>query len=102
MRLFCVTLMILASLSTAHAAGKQSSSNFGFSCDVNTQKCECTGVETGADCQAMKKNCSSDPLNCFKDINYKSICICTMASKTGAPRVPSIVGPKPNQIAPRR
>lgn len=41
---------------SARAAG---SSRLGFSCDVNTTQCTCTGARDGADCKAMRKNCDT-------------------------------------------
>ena len=48
----CVMLAAAAS-----AAPNTGSLGFGFNCDVNTNKCTCTGTWDGADCSAMSKNC---------------------------------------------
>lgn len=93
-------LVVFASLGPGRAASNLGGSGFGFSCDVNTQQCRCDGVETGADCQAMKKNCGSNPLNCFKDLNYKDICICTMGLKKRLPNLNN-AAPKLKEAAPQ-
>lgn len=58
-------------------------SGLGFSCDADTQKCECKGVESGADCVAMKKNCAGS-ISCLDPITYPGQpykCFCSMSSK---------------------
>ncbi len=99
MRLLFAALVIFASVSAAQAASRQpGGGGLGFSCDVNTQKCECAGVETGADCAAMKKNCGTNNLSCFKNLQYKDICVCNMAMKK---RLPGTKGPKVKELAPQ-
>lgn len=98
MKILLIILAITASVSIAEAASNLGGGALGFSCNVNTQKCECEGIETGADCQAMKKNCGSNALSCFKNLQYKDICICNMAARKT--KVPRTVRPKLNEIAP--
>ena len=74
-----VGLSIAIALSGGTGAARQK-----FSCDVNTQNCTCEGVETGADCQAMKKNCGTNKMACIDPITYpgqKAHCMCTMGRK---------------------
>lgn len=43
------------------ATRKLQGSSLGFSCDVNTNQCTCTGTWDGADCKAMNdKVCAGD------------------------------------------
>jgi hypothetical protein len=60
-------------------------SGTNFSCDVNTQKCECSGVLEGADCQAMLKNCKDGKTSSCHDEPGDKWCRCTM-SMTGQPK----------------
>ena len=65
----------------------------GFSCDVDTRVCKCKGTWSGADCQAMKKNCASSgpfgsSIKCPKGANY---CTCTLAKRN--PTSPAIIAP---------
>ena len=83
-----VLLFIIAAQALAWPVGSSlgasrqiGGSGLGFSCDVNTQKCECQGVETGADCVAMKKNCTGN-LTCLDPITYPGQayrCFCSMS-----------------------
>ena len=62
MRLFIPVLTIIfASCASVQAASNQGSGGgiLGFSCDVNTMTCKCTGDIRGADCEAMRDNCVS-------------------------------------------
>jgi len=82
--IFCLSALALLSLGTGFSNGASrqiGGSGLGFSCDVNTQKCRCDGVETGADCVAMKKNCSGG-LTCLDPITYPGqpySCSCKMS-----------------------
>jgi hypothetical protein len=88
-------VLFFAILMATAAGGAQAALNTGmgppgtnFSCDVNTQQCTCTGVETGADCKAMYKNCPDSGLLCTVGPNPH--CTCTM-SRRKPPRVRSPV-----------
>lgn len=95
-----VLLMLLGGIGTVNAAQiGVGGSGLNFSCDVNKRQCECTGVEEGADCQAMKKNCGENRLNCFKDLKYQDICICTMARL--APKQQNIIVAPELKVAPQ-
>jgi hypothetical protein len=96
---FIAVFTIFASLSTAQAASNLGGGSFGFSCDVNTQKCECKGVETGADCEGMKKNCGTNRVICWDNTTTGPMCVCNMAMKK---RIPSNVAPTLKQIAPKQ
>jgi hypothetical protein len=68
----------------AAAARTIGSSGLGFSCDVNTKQCSCTGTYDGADCTAMKANCDSkcdndDGSKCYKIECNATGCSCKMA-----------------------
>jgi hypothetical protein len=80
----------IAALSAASMAANQQIGGGGlsFSCDVNTQRCECSGVETGADCQGMKKNCGSNRTYCITSTESptgKAYCFCTMGRHVKVP-----------------
>ena len=68
--------------SATTGSGRQvGGSGLGFSCDVNKQECKCQGVENGADCVAMKKNCSGK-LTCIDPVTYPGQpyqCFCDMS-----------------------
>ena len=101
---FAIALMWLAALvvapATAQAAMNQGG-GLGFSCDVNTTVCDCTGSWEGADCQAMSKNCD------FTGTIHKACgatgCRCWMKpagtppARTGGK--PSVKGVKPKALA---
>jgi hypothetical protein len=97
---FIAVFTIFASLGAAQAASNLGGGSFGFSCDVNTRQCKCSGIESGADCQAMKQNCTKGvDLNCFRDTEYKPICICNMARIRK--QVPSNIAPTLKEMAPQ-
>ncbi|MCU0790023.1 MAG: hypothetical protein MUE79_03060 [Nitratireductor sp.] len=85
-RVFLISAVALAALfagtSIPLAASMQpGGSGLGFSCDVNTQQCKCQGIETGADCVAMKKNCAGK-LTCIDPVTYPgqtARCFCNMS-----------------------
>jgi hypothetical protein len=92
----------IAAVGTAQAAQNRGGAGFGFSCDVNTKKCTCSGIWEGADCQAMKKNCDlSRPTACTIYPPYE--CSCTLAKTIRRPNTsvrpttpPTAVQGKPN------
>jgi hypothetical protein len=72
----CLIMMTAAMAVIAVLSGDAMAANqqiggggLGFSCDVNTQRCECSGVETGADCQGMKKNCAATGPTASRQLN---------------------------------
>jgi hypothetical protein len=81
MRRIVAILALFILSATAQAASNLGSGGLGFSCDVNTRKCTCSGVWDGADCEAMKKNCKdkTTPAGCNASEGW---CICNMAIKT--------------------
>jgi hypothetical protein len=98
MRLFLAIITLLVSLSIVEAAQRGSSGRpgLGFSCDVNDMMCSCKGVESGADCKAMKKNC--DPKGIFAC--DRDGCRCDMAARRG-PTInkKGVTGSKPGALA---
>ena len=96
--LFAAAFLVFAPTAQALTTG---AAGTNFSCDVNTRKCECKGVETGADCTAMAKNCQGK-LRCYGEPGEPKWCACDMARKVRAPKnvVPELNGVAP-QIAPQ-
>lgn len=88
MKMFWVLTALLASIAIAQAASSQRSpGGLDFSCNINTKKCYCEGVPEGADCQAMKKNCSGAITDCADPAFPTNPLIrktcCTMALTSG-------------------
>ena len=91
----CLITMTAAMAAIAVLSGSSIAANqqiggggLSFSCDVNTQRCECDGVEAGADCQAMKKNCGSNRTYCITSTEApsgKAYCFCTMGRQVKVP-----------------
>lgn len=91
MKILWVIIALFASLTIAHAASSQRSpGGLDFSCNINTKKCYCEGVPEGADCQAMKKNCSgaitdcADPAFPTNPLIRKTCCTMALTSDGGA------------------
>jgi hypothetical protein len=87
--------VVLPAVPSWSASRQIGGTGLGFSCDVDTQKCECKGVETGADCVGMKKNCAGS-LTCLDPITYPGQpyrCFCSMSKAAR----PSGIRPKINE-----
>jgi hypothetical protein len=92
---FVAVLAIFAWLCPAQAASNLGGGSLGFECDADRQKCECKGISTGADCQAMAKNCGKNKIGCIEPPEspvYK--CFCDMGMKK---RKPNTVAPGLNE-----
>jgi hypothetical protein len=78
-------IVLFTILFAATASGTQAAINSGggprgagFTCDVNTRECTCTGTWEGADCQGMKKNCQGSIYKICLE-KPEAFCTCTMA-----------------------
>jgi hypothetical protein len=86
--LFLATaLAMVASAVYAVNDGGVGTGGTNFSCDVNTGGCKCEGVEAGADCQAMLKNCKDKKMGACHDEPGDRWCVCNMyRSATPTPK----------------
>ena len=90
MRIFLILVATFLLAGPLYAASNQGTGRVqGFSCDVNTRKCTCSGIWSGADCEAMKKNCKdkTNPAGCNLSEGW---CVCDMALRPGAKSVAPI------------
>jgi hypothetical protein len=63
----------------------------GFSCDASENVCRCDGDANGADCAAMKRNCSGD-IQCT-EFRGASSCTCRMQTTESTKQAPLIKTP---------
>jgi hypothetical protein len=86
--IYSLSLVFLSTDVSWSASRQLGGSGLGFSCDMNKQECKCDGVETGADCVGMKKNCSGK-LTCIDPKVYPgqaARCYCNMSATVRPPR----------------
>ena len=75
----CLGLLAVAAPPVSAAANTGGgASGMGFTCDVNTNKCICTGTWDGADCKAMAKNCRDEGHVCREKNGVPTGCDCKM------------------------
>jgi hypothetical protein len=80
----------------AQAETKQGGSQgLGFSCDVNTGVCECTGSLEGADCKGMLPNCKvTRPDGTIWTLCEDGKCKCKMFRQAPKAKGPTLQQPR--------
>ena len=106
--IFILTLLFFTTTSAVAVGvntGNKPTMGTNFSCNVNTNKCSCSGKWDGADCKAMRiKKCvggSSTVGRCSTSGGFGQTCKCTMktSSKTTSGKRNPRLKPKAGNVA---